>query len=343
MNGHNMRDIKDFSYEKLRDFFADQGEKPFRAEQVMKWVYHDHAQSFSDMTNLSKALREKLEAACTISSLKELKCQNSKDGTKKFLFELADKNTIETVYMPSPDRATLCISTQVGCRMGCTFCLTAKQGLMKNLTTGDIITQVLEVQRKVDQRISNIVMMGMGEPFDNYDSVLEAVKILQSKQAFNISQRRITVSTVGLIPAILKFGQDSDVNLAISLNASNDKVRSQIMPINKKYNMAALFEACRQVPLKPTRRITFEYVMLEGLNDSIENAKELVPQIRDLKCKVNLIPFNDHPQGPFARPHGNSIEAFKNYLESKGITVTTRYSRGQDISAACGQLASPIS
>ena len=243
--------------------------------------------------------------------------------------------------MPSSDRVTVCISTQVGCAMGCKFCLTAKQGLIRNLSPSEIVNQLLEVQKMVDQRITNIVMMGMGEPLDNFDSVLDALSIFQDKFGFNISQRKITVSTVGLASEILKFGKHSNVNLAISLNAPNDDIRNKIMPlVNRKYPLKELFHACRHYPLKATRRITFEYVMLEGINDSIDHAKELAQNIKDIRCKINLIPFNEHPKGPFQKPKEETLLAFQQQLVDHHITATIRYSRGPDILAACGQLVS---
>lgn len=324
----------------MKVFFESMGEKPFRSSQVMQWMYHKKASSFEEMTNLSKSLRENLERHCRLSSLETVHTQFSQDGTRKYLLKLSDGKTIEAVYMPSEDRVTLCISTQVGCRMGCTFCLTAKQGLVRNLSTAEIINQVLEVQKQVPIRISNIVMMGMGEPFDNLDSVIDVIDILHSTWGFNISQRRITVSTVGLVPQILEFGKKTEVNLAISLNASNDETRRTIMPINRKYAIDDLLAACRAFPLKPTRRITFEYVMLEGINNSLNHAQELVQKLQGIRCKINLIPFNNHPLSPYQRPTDESIFAFQKYLIDHHLTATIRYSRGQDILAACGQLVS---
>ena len=328
-------------WHKLKGLLESYDEKPFRAQQIMKWVFQKKVSSFSQMTDLPETLREKLEKECQLTTLTLAQRQKSQDGTEKFLFELSDKNTVETVYIPSDDRVTLCISTQVGCRMGCKFCLTAKQGLVRQLTSSEIVSQVLEVQKQIGlPHITNIVMMGMGEPLDNYEAVIDAIKILESPWGFQFSQRKITVSTVGLVPEILRFGKDSDVNLAISLNAPNDEIRNQIMPMNKKYPLKELFEACKSYPLKKNRRITFEYVLLGGINDGLEHAKELAKQIKGIRCKINLIPFNEHPKGPFKRPSDETIFTFQEYLINQNITVLIRKSRGRDILAACGQLVS---
>lgn len=333
-------DVKNFTVEKLKTFLTAQSEKPFHASQMMKWLFQKNVSSFEEMTDLSQALREKLNSLCDISSLNVTQHQISKDGTQKFLFALRDNNTIESVYMPDEDRITLCISTQVGCKMGCTFCLTAKQGWVRNLSSSEIVNQVSEVQKLTKTRITNIVMMGMGEPLDNYDNVLDALNILQSKWAFGISQRKITVSTVGLFPKINQFGKDSNVNLAISLNASNETVRSEIMPMNRKYPMEDILEECKRFPLKANRRITFEYVLLGGINDSKEDAKELVSKIKGIRCKINLIPFNEHPKGPFKRPSDDSVLHFQKILTDSFVSSFIRKSRGRDILAACGQLCS---
>ncbi|MBI4041205.1 MAG: 23S rRNA (adenine(2503)-C(2))-methyltransferase RlmN [Deltaproteobacteria bacterium] len=332
-------DLKNFSQEKLECFLGEMGEKKFRSVQIMSWIYQKGASSFSEMSNLSLELRQKLEALCEWTVLTERERQWGTDGTQKFLFELKDGKAIESVLMPSPDRVTICISTQAGCRMGCHFCLTAKLGLLRNLSMAEIVGQILEIQKKTLMRVTNVVMMGMGEPFDNYDAVVEAVRILRSPQAFHMSQRKITVSTVGLVPEILRFGKEMDVNLAISLNAPNDELRAKLMPITRKYTLADLLEACRKIPLKPTRKITFEYVMLSGVNDSLAHAQELVEKVRDIKCKINLIPWNEFAAaGEFKRPTSTAIEAFHQYLNDHRVLATIRYSRGRDISAACGQL-----
>ncbi len=339
----HLNDLKDFTHEKLKNYLSGCGEKPFRASQMMQWVFQKEAGSISQMTNLSKAFRDKLEKSFEIGTFHCLHRQTSSDGTEKFLFELKDKKTIESVYIPSEapsNRKTLCISTQVGCRMGCRFCLTARQGLTRNLTPSEIVSQVLEVQKILGLRMTNIVMMGMGEPFDNYENVVDAIDILQSPWAFNISQRKITVSTVGLIPQVVQFGKDSQVNLAISLNASNDDVRTRIMPVNKTYSIDALLESCRSYPLKKNRRLTFEYVLLGGVNDSQTHAKELAEKIKGIRCKVNLIPFNEHPMGPYRRPKDEDVLEFQKYLVDRNVTAIVRKSRGRDILAACGQLSS---
>jgi 23S rRNA (adenine2503-C2)-methyltransferase len=338
-----VNDLKDFTHEKLKNYLSLHGEKTFRASQIMQWVFQKGAISISQMTNLSKGFRDKLEKLFEIGTLNCLHRQTSSDGTLKFLFELKDKKTVESVYIPSQDRKTLCISTQVGCRMGCRFCLTARQGLTRNLTPSEIVSQVLEVQKILGLRMTNIVMMGMGEPFDNYENVMDAIDILRSPWAFNISQRKITVSTVGLIPQIVQFGKDSQVNLAISLNASNDDVRTRIMPVNKTYSIDALLESCRSYPLKKNRRLTFEYVLLGGINDSLNHAKELAEKIKGIRCKVNLIPFNEHPPSsylPYRRPKDEDVLEFQKLLSDRNVTAIVRKSRGRDILAACGQLCS---
>ena len=333
-------DLKNLSYSGLVSLLSEMGEKPYRAKQLWKWMYQKHVKSFDEMTDLSTSLRNRLEKNYVLTNFKLVQKLVSKDKSEKFLFELEDQNTIETVYMPSPDRVTLCISTQVGCRMGCKFCLTTQQGLMRNLSAGEILNQVIEVQRAVDQKITNIVMMGMGEPLENLENVIQAIDILRSPDAFNLSQRKITVSTVGLVPAIEEFGKRTDVNLAISLNASTDALRSQIIPINRKYPLQTLLDACRNYPLKPQRKITFEYVVFKDLNDSAEDIKNLGTMLKDIPCKINLIPFNEHQAGPFQRPLDQTVIAMQDALKQNGIHATIRYSRGRDILAACGQLAS---
>ena len=333
-------DLKNLSYSGLVSLLSEMGEKPYRAKQLWKWMYQKHVKSFDEMTDLSTSLRNRLEKNCALINFKLVQKLISKDKSEKFLFELPDQNTIETVYMPSPDRITLCISTQVGCRMGCKFCLTTQQGLMRNLSAGEILNQVIEVQRAVDQKITNIVMMGMGEPLENLENVIQAIDILRSPDAFNLSQRKITVSTVGLVPAIEEFGKRTDVNLAISLNASTDLLRSQIIPINRKYPLQTLLDACRNYPLKPQRKITFEYVVFKDLNDSAEDIKNLGTMLKDIPCKINLIPFNEHKAGSFQRPLDQTVITMQDALKQNGINATIRYSRGRDILAACGQLAS---
>lgn len=333
-------DLKDFTHEKLKHHLVSQGEKPFRASQLMQWIFQKNATSFQEMSNLSSEFREKIEKVFEIGRLKLIHRQTSSDGTEKFLFELKDKKTVESVYIPSEDRRTLCISTQVGCRMGCRFCLTARQGLVRNLTPSEIVSQVLQVQEILSVRMTNIVMMGMGEPFDNYENLVDAIDILRSSWAFGFSQRKITVSTVGLIPQMVQFGKDSDVNLAVSLNASNDEVRTQIMPMNKTWSIDALLESCRNYPLKKNRRLTFEYVLLSDINDSLDHAKELAIKLKGIRCKVNLIPFNEHSMGPYRRPKDQDVLEFQKVLVDQHITALVRKSRGRDILAACGQLCS---
>jgi 23S rRNA (adenine2503-C2)-methyltransferase len=288
------------------------------------------------MTNLSKDFRRELSLQSRITSLVPEKIEISLDGTKKYLFVLEDGSSIESVLIPEEDRATLCVSTQVGCAMGCRFCLTGSFKLMRNLSCSEIINQVCAV--KETDRITNIVLMGMGEPLANLDNVIPALKIMTCPDGFQISTRRVTVSTSGLVPEIEKLGSAVTVNLAVSLNATTDEQRDLLMPINRTYPIARLMAACRNFPLPNRRMITIEYVLVRGINDSIEDARRLVKLLRGIPVKVNLIPFNEYEGCEFKAPEQDSIDRFHSYLLEKNLTVITRASRGADISAACGQL-----
>jgi len=329
-------DIKNFSLEGLEAFLLGLGKEKYRAKQIFKWLYQRGAKSYDDMTNLSKDFRRELSLKSRITSLVPETIEVSKDGTKKFLFVLEDGSSIESVLIPEEDRATLCVSTQVGCAMGCRFCLTGTFKLTRNLSCSEIVNQVCAVQ--AGDRITNIVLMGMGEPLANLDNVIPALQIMTSPDGFQISSRRVTVSTSGLVPEIEKLGAAVTVNLAVSLNATTDEQRDLLMPVNRTYPIAKLIAACRNFPLPNRRMITIEYVLVRGVNDSIEDAKRLVRLLKGIPVKVNLIRFNEYEGCEFQSPEQSSIDRFHSYLLEKNLTVITRASRGADISAACGQL-----
>lgn len=333
------KNLKTFSLTELEDFLTSLGMKKYRVSQVYQWLYQKGAASFDEMTNLSKEERQSLNEKAYISSLKLVKRQTASDGTEKYLFELEDGNRIESVLIPDEERLTLCISTQVGCAMGCRFCLTGKGGLKRNLEAHEIVDQVIAVRRLLSKRITNIVLMGMGEPLANYDNTINALKILFDEKALNFSNRKITLSTAGLIPQIDKLGKEGiTINLAISLNAATDDVRNKIMPINKKYPIKELIAACKRFPLPKRRRITFEYVMLKNINDTKEDAERLCKLLKGIPCKVNLIPFNEYEGSEFKKPDDNNVERFRGILMDRRIMAITRKSKGAEISAACGQL-----
>jgi len=329
-------DIKNYSLPELEQFLSGKGKERFRATQIFKWLYQKDAGSFAEMSNLSKDLREELEETAFVSNLKPAVVEVGNDGTRKYLFELADGNSVESVVIPDEGRNTLCISSQVGCAMGCEFCLTGTFKLSRNLTTSEIINQVCAVRR--DAEVRNIVFMGMGEPLHNLDNVIRSIRILLDGNGLQFSNRRVTVSTCGLVPEMLILGREVIANLAISLNATTDELRSQLMPVNRTYPIAALMEACREFPLPSRRKITFEYVLIGGLNDSLEDAKRLLRLISNIPNKVNLIPFNEHEGCSFKAPTRAAIDAFHKFLIDRNVTVITRESRGSEISAACGQL-----
>ncbi len=331
-----------FSETALKGLFTGWNEKPYRVYQIFNWIYHKGVFDFEDMTNLSKALREKLNETFDIRFPRLTGKQQSRDGTTKFLFELEDGLNIESVWIPDSDRKTLCMSTQVGCRLGCTFCLTATMGLVRNLTTAEMIGQYMAINQALPEqdKITNIVIMGMGEPLDNYDALVEALRLMVSPEGIRISGRKITLSTSGLVDKIRAFQEeDLNVNLAISLNATEDSTRDRIMPINKKYPIKVLMDCLNEYPLKKRQRITFEYVLLKGVNDSLDDAKRLAGILKGFPCKVNLIPWNGFDSGDFTSPSVERVLSFQNYLISKNFTVFIRKTRGADISGACGQLA----
>jgi 23S rRNA (adenine2503-C2)-methyltransferase len=331
--------LKALSQNDLRLFTENAGLPRYRSDQLLHWIYERYASDVEEITEFSKNLRASLDKIAYISALGLLRRLVSSDGTEKFLFSLEDGNTIESVLIPDKDRLTLCISSQAGCAMGCRFCLTGKLGFIRNLKAYEIIDQVLSVSRMIrpDRRITNIVLMGMGEPLANLDEVVEA--LWRISLFVGISKRKITLSTAGLVPGIpLLAKRAPEVNLAVSLNAATDRVRSQIMPVNRKYPVGELIAACRAFPLSPRRRITFEYVLIDGINDSVKDAEKLVKLMRGIRCKVNLIPLNPHEGSDLRRPSDDKVFAFQDILVGNNMTALVRESKGKDISAACGQL-----
>lgn len=332
--------IKDLSPEDIEGFMASQGLKPYRARQIGKWLYQKGVISFDDMTDLSKELRDTLketfELECSLELADE---QLSVDGTRKFLFELSDGKRIESVLIPEKKRNTLCVSSQVGCALGCTFCLTGTVGKIRNLTPSEIVDQYILVNDYSGDSVTNIVFMGMGEPLDNLENLVKAIKILMDDSYISLSAKRITVSTSGIVPKIRELGKEVSVNLAVSLNAPRDDLRDEIMPINKRYPIKELLKESRRFPLPPRKDLMFEYVMLKDVNDSIKDAYDLGELLRGIRCKVNLIPFNEAPPLEYGSPSRDTVLAFQKILMSYGINVRIRKSRGTDILGACGQLA----
>lgn len=335
---------------RLESFFADLGEKPFRASQVMRWIYHEGVVDFQAMTNLSKAFRARLAEIAEVRLPELVLDQPSSDGTRKWVLRMSCGNSIETVFIPDGDRGTLCVSSQVGCTLNCTFCSTATQGFNRNLTSAEIIGQVLFAARALglprnrgDRLITNVVMMGMGEPLMNFDNVVDAMDLMMEDLAFGISRRRVTLSTAGVVPGIDRLREVSGVSLAVSLHAPNDALRDQLVPLNKKYPIAPLLAACRRyIKDAPHGRITFEYVMLDGINDHDEHARELLSLLRSVPSKVNLIPFNPFPGTRWRRSSDTAIDRFRGILQAGGLTTMTRKTRGDDIAAACGQLVGEV-
>ena len=333
--------IKDLSRKELEEWLTQRREPLYRASQVQRWLFQKGALSFSEMTDLSGELRSAMEEAFSISRLRVVHKSQSKDGTVKFLFGLADTLNIESVLIPETKRLTLCISTQAGCGFGCSFCATAQMGLKRNLRASEILDQILEARRSValDRRITHVVLMGMGEPLANYPQTLRALEIMtDASGGIGISPRRITVSTVGLVPQIKRLMEETRVNLAVSLHATTDDLRSQMMPVNRKYPLAELIKCCRSLPVPKRRRITFEYVLLRGINHSPEDARRLGQLLKGIRCKINLIPFNPHSGSSYQRPTQEEVLQFQNSLHAQGYQVNVREPRGDDIQAACGQL-----
>jgi 23S rRNA (adenine2503-C2)-methyltransferase len=335
------QDIKSMNREPLIDWLAGHQVRAFRADQILKWVYMRLADDFDRMSDISKNLRSLLDHHFCIARMPVRELQTADDGTRKYLFALSDGNGIETVLIPERTHYTLCVSSQVGCAQGCSFCVTGQGGLTRNLTAAEIISQVWEVRKLLPdpERLTNLVFMGMGEPLANYDNLVAAIEALTSTQwGMKIANRRVTVSTAGLVPRMADLGRDTKVNLAVSLNAVDDETRSRLMPINRKYPIQTLVEACRRYPLPKGRRITVEYILFKDLNDSVDQARKLARLLASVKAKINLIPFNPYPGSPFGRPGERTIRAFQEVLLDKHLTSVVRYSKGLDIMAACGQL-----
>ena len=334
-----MKNIKEYNLDELKNEIEQLGEKKYRAEQIFKWIYVDKVKEFDEMTNLSLDLREKLKQNYTMCNFKILEKQESVDGTKKYLFDVLDGNAIETVLMQYHHGKTICVSSQIGCKMGCKFCASTGIKFIRNLTSGEIVEQVLAVEQDIGDKISNVVFMGIGEPFDNYDNVMKAIKILNNQKGLNIGARHISISTSGIVPMIYKFAdEEGQCTLSISLHATNDEKRSKMMPINNRYNIKELMEACKYYINKTNKRISFEYALAKDNNDNLEDAKELVKLLKGMLCHVNLIPINKIENGSFTKSSNENIIKFRDYLNENGIVATIRRELGSDIDAACGQL-----
>ena len=329
-------DLKNFTLEELEAFILGYGKERFRAKQIFKWIYQKDVSDFAAMTNLSKEFRTQIAARTFVSDLVTEAVETGSDGTRKYLFRLADGACVESVLIPDEDRNTLCISSQVGCAMACRFCLTGAFSLTRNLTAAEIVNQVCSVKR--DSQVRNIVFMGMGEPLNNLENVVRALRILGSPDGLQLSNRRVTVSTSGLVPEMEQLARAVTVNMAVSLNATTNEQRDLLMPVNRKYPIETLLSACRTLPLPGRRKITIEYVLIKGINDSLDDAKRLVRLLSDIPTKINLIPFNEHEGCDFHSPDQKNVDQFHSHLLAKHFTVITRSSRGGDISAACGQL-----
>ena len=336
--------ITGLTFKELEQFVENEGFKKFRAKQIARWIYKKLSTSFEEMTDLSKEAREKLSKRAEIRTIHLLRKEMSEDGTVKYLFELKDGNRIESVFIPERDWNTICISTQVGCPIGCRFCLTAKDGFTRNLKASEIVEQYLEVQRDVkDRRISNVVFMGMGEPLLNFKNVKKSIEIMVDERMLNLSSRKITVSTCGIIPGIERMAKElRKVKLAISLHATDNLTRNALVPINRKYPLEQLIKTLRKYPADNVRRIMIEYVMLKDVNDSKENAEKLAALVKGIPVKVNLIPFNPYPDAEFEKPSREKVEEFQRVLWNKNIAAFIRDSRGEDISAACGMLRTKV-
>ena len=334
-----MKNIKDYNLDELKQEMISIGEKPFRAEQIFKWIFVENVTSFDEMTNLSLELREKLKKEYTLGIYKIIRKQESKDGTKKYLFDILDNNAIETVLMQYKHGYSLCVSSQVGCKMGCKFCASTGIAFIRNLTAGEIAEQILAVERDTGVKISNVVFMGIGEPFDNFDNVLKAIKIINNQKGLNIGARHISVSTCGQVPKIYEIADmDLQCTLSISLHATNDEKRSAMMPINNKYNIEELMNACKYYIEKTNKRISFEYALAKDNNDNLDDARDLVKLLKGMLCHVNLIPINKIENGKFDTSTNENVMKFRDYLNDHGIVATIRRELGDDIDAACGQL-----
>lgn len=349
MSNSKKTDLKNFSEEDLVSFVESLGQPAFRGRQIMGWLYRPGVTAFSQMTDLAKVFREVLEQNAYISTFTEPIIEKANDGCVKFGFRLEDDSIIESVLIPEPDRNTLCISSQVGCAMGCTFCLTSTMGFKRNLSPSEIVNQICAVRDYLlaqppekpigPGKVTNVVYMGMGEPLNNFRNVLTSLAIITHQKGLDLTGRKITVSTCGIVPKIRELGEKSTANLAISLHGVNDKTRGQLMPVNDRYSIDDLLDACRSFPLPKRKRIMFEYILLKGINDSDEDAKELARKLTDIPCKINLLPYNESPALPYKSPGMRRMLAFQKILIDAHYTVFIRNSRGADISAACGQLA----
>jgi 23S rRNA (adenine2503-C2)-methyltransferase len=334
-------DLKNLSPSELIEFLASFGKERYRSIQMLRWLYQQGVESFDEMTNLSKRFRQELSQISFISVLRPVHVEKATDGTKKFLFQLEDGNRIESVLIPDKARLTLCVSTQVGCAFGCRFCLTGKTGWKRDLTVSEILNQILAVRKMLlgEISITNIVLMGMGEPLANYRNTLKATALMAHPDAFRFSSRRITLSTIGLLPELEEMLKEkTPFRLAISLNASDEETRTYLMPVNRRYPLSKVLALCREFPLRRRIRITFEYVMVEGINDSSLDAKRLLKILRGIPSKVNLIPLNEAPEIPFKKPSEEKVKRFQEILMEGGLTAIVRNSKGREISAACGQL-----
>ena len=343
--------LMDLTRRQMREFFAELGEKPFRADQLVKWIYHFGEDNFDNMTNINKKLREKLKSVAEIKAPEVAVEQRSVDGTIKWAMQVGDQQ-VETVYIPEADRATLCVSSQVGCALACTFCSTAQQGFNRNLTVAEIIGQVWRASKIIGnfgvtgiRPITNVVMMGMGEPLLNVANVVPAMEIMLDDFAYGLSKRRVTLSTSGVVPALDNLSKMIDVALAISLHAPNDELRDEIVPLNKKYNIKTLIDSVNRYLSTSNAnhgKVTIEYVMLDHVNDHVEHAHQLAEVLKNTPCKINLIPWNPFPQAPYAKSSNTRIDRFQKTLMEYGLTVIVRKTRGDDIDAACGQLAGDV-
>ena len=340
------------SVSKLGDFFEELGEKRFRATQMVKWIHQMGEQDFDQMTNLSKSLREKLHESAEICLPEVVSCQDSTDGTRKWLIKVEGGSCIEMVYIPEKDRGTLCVSSQIGCALDCSFCATGKQGFNRDLSTAEIIGQLWIAAQSFDQfaakaprRVSNVVMMGMGEPLMNFNNVVDAMNLMMEDNAYGLSKRRVTLSTAGVVPALDQLAGVTDVSLAISLHAPNDELRNELVPINRKYNLKQFVESAKNYIEKMPdnrRKATVEYTLMDQVNDRSVHARELAVLLKDLPCKINLIPFNPFPGSDYKRVTNTALNRFRDILQVEGYTVTVRTTRGDDIAAACGQLAGEV-
>jgi 23S rRNA (adenine2503-C2)-methyltransferase len=339
------------SPQKMKDFFVELGEKPFRAQQLLKWIHQVGIEDFDDMTNVSKPMREKLKQVACVEYPEIVYHDTSKDGTQKWVMRMPGGSSIETVYIPEGERGTLCVSSQIGCSLDCSFCSSGKQGFNRDLSVAEIIGQVYVAAKSFDKpgekrerRITNVVMMGMGEPLMNFNHVVDAMDLMMDDFSYGISKRRVTLSTSGVVPKIYDLAGVSDVSLAVSLHAPNDALRDQLVPINKKYPIKELMKACQHymASLPDRRKLTIEYTMMDKINDEMIHAEELAVLLKDTPCKINLIPFNPFPNSGYERPSNNRVYKFRDYLHQQGYIVTIRSTRGDDIDAACGQLVGNV-